>query len=139
VARVVDQGTIFIIQRDPTQNQAVWFWKYFPKALEVKKIIQPKVNTLVTWFEQIGLRNVAAQAIQDTMIQGFYDPRAPLDPGFRRSFSEFSYLSSNDIQTGIKNLQQAIENGSVMDDIEACKLRFAEIGGTVFLVSGEKF
>jgi hypothetical protein len=73
------------------------------------------------------------------MIQGFYDPRAPLDPGFRRSFSEFSYLSSNDIQTGIKNLQQAIENGSVMDDIEACKLRFAEIGGTVFLVSGEKF
>jgi len=105
--RVIHHGPIFIVQRDPSQNQAVWFWKYFPRALEVKLIIQPKIEMYVEWFGCFGLKDVTAEAIQDPMIQGFFDPRAPLDPEFRRSFSD-------------------------------CKLRFAEIGGTVFVVSGNK-
>lgn len=135
---VLNQGPLFIVQRDPSQNQAVWFWKYFPRAVEIKMMIQPKIEMLVEWLENMGLENVTAEPIHDPMIQGFYDPKAPLDAGFRRSFSEFSYLSEDDIQIGLRKLISANDDGSVMDDIEACKLRFSEIGGTVFVISGEK-
>ena len=135
---VVKQGPIFIIQRDPSQNRAVWFWKYFPKAVETKMIIQPKIATLVAWLENLGLANVTAKPIHDPMIRGFYKPEAPLDPRFRRSFSEFSYLSNDEMQAGVNKLKRAIQDGRVKDDITNCKLRFTEIGGTVFVVSGEK-
>ena len=62
---VVSQGSIVIIQRDPSQNQTVWFWKYFPKALETKLQIQPKINTLVQWFKDAGLSEVQATPIND--------------------------------------------------------------------------
>ena len=134
----INRGPLFIVQRDPSQNQAVWFWKFFPRALEIKMMIQPKIEMLAEWLENLGLENVTAEAVHDPMIRGFYDPKAPLDPGFRRSFSDFSYLSEDDIQIGLQKLLSANNDGSVMDDIEACKLRFSEIGGTVFVVSGEK-
>lgn len=70
--RVVHQGPIFIVQRDPSQNKAVWFWKYFPRALEVKLKIQPKIEMYVEWFEGFGLKDVTAEAIHDPMIQGFF-------------------------------------------------------------------
>jgi SAM-dependent methyltransferase len=134
----ISNGTLFIVQRDPSQNQAVWFWKYFPNALKTKLIIQPKVAEIVAWLKKFGLVNVVAEPIQDPMIRGFFDPRAPLDPGFRRSFSEFSYVTPEEMQQGVEQLKLAIEDGSVDADIEYCKLRFAEIGGTVFIISGEK-
>jgi len=136
--RVVKQGPIFIVQRDPSQNQAVWFWKYFPRALDVKMKIQPKIELLVTWLKDLSLINVTAEAYHDPMNRLFYDPRAPLDPAFRRSFSEFSYLSDDDIQIGSQKLRSAIKDGRVEDDIEKSKLRFSKIGGTVFVVSGRK-
>ena len=135
---LISQGPIFIIQRDPSQNQAVWFWKYFPKALEIKLMIQPKVEMLVEWLERFGVKNVTAEAVHDPMSPGFFDPQAPLDPRFRRSFSDFSYLTDHEIQVGIQELLRANRDGSVLDEINASKLRFSEIGGTVFVVSGEK-
>jgi SAM-dependent methyltransferase len=132
-------GPIFIIQRDPAQNQAVWFWKYFPRALEIKLVIQPKVDMLLEWLESFGLKNVTAEPVFDPMSPGFFDPQSPLDPRFRRSFSDFSYLSENEIQVGIQELLRANQDGSVMDEIEACKIRFSEIGGTVFVLTGEKY
>ena len=136
--RVVHKGPIFIVQRDPSQNQAVWFWKFFPRALEIKLMIQPKVEILAEWLDDFGLENVTAKPIHDTMIRGFYDPEAPLDPGFRRSFSEFSYLSEQDVREGVEKLKLAIHDGSVIEDIRKCKLRFSEIGGSVFIISGKK-
>lgn len=136
---LISHGPIFIIQRDPSQNQAVWFWKYFPRALEIKLKIQPKVEMLVDWLERFGVKNVTAEAVYDPMSPGFFDPKAPLDPRFRRSFSDFSYLTDYEIQIGIQDLDRANRDGSVMDEIEASKLRFSEIGGTVFVVSGEKY
>jgi ubiquinone/menaquinone biosynthesis C-methylase UbiE len=137
-SRVVSRGSILLVQRDPTQNQAVWFWKYFPKAVETKMIIQPKISMITSWLENLGFKNVTAEPLHDPMIRGFYEPEAPLDDGFRRSFSEFSYLSPKEMQEGVKKLRQAIQDGSVEEDIVRCKFRFTEIGGTVFVVSGEK-
>jgi SAM-dependent methyltransferase len=135
---LISHGPIFIIQRDPTQNQAVWFWKYFPRALEIKLVIQPKVEMLVDWLERFGVKNVKAEPVFDSMSPSFFDPQAPLDPKFRRSFSDFSYLTKDEIRIGVRDLLRANRDGSVMDVIAASKLRFSEIGGTVFFVSGEK-
>ena len=135
---LIRHGPIFIIQRDPSQNQAVWFWKYFPRALEIKLMIQPKVEMLIEWLEGFGVEDVTAEPVYDPMSPDFFDPQAPLDPRFRRSFSDFSYLTENEIQIGMQELRCANQDGSVMDEIETCKIRFSEIGGTVFVVSGEK-
>jgi len=136
--RVLDQGPLIIVQRDPSQNQAVWFWKYFPRALETKLIIQPKISTLVAWLEGMGLTQVTAQPINDPMNRRFYDPRAPLDAEFRRSHSDFSYLSAADVVQGVEKLRLAIPSGAVDDDIQRCRRKFEEIGGTVFIVSAIK-
>lgn len=136
--RVLKSGPLVIIQRDPSQNQAVWFWKYFPKALETKLLIQPRVSTLVEWLKSIGLSNITATPINDPMARNFYEPESPLDPTFRRSFSDFSYLSEADLEQGIQRLQESIENGSVHKEIETCKLRFKKIGGTVFMIFANK-
>jgi len=72
------------------------------------------------------------------MAKGYYNPTSPLDPKFRRSFSEFSYLTDGQIKQGIDNLQQAIENGTVIDVISECKKKFVEIGVTVFMISARK-
>jgi len=136
--RVLRRGPLMIFQRDPSQNQAVWFWKYFPRALEVKLIIQPRVSTLLKWLKSFGLTNVWATPVHDPMIRGFYDPEAPMDPEFRYSFSEFSYLSENEILQGTEKLRIAVENGTAQRDVEICRQKFAEIGGTVFVVSAVK-
>lgn len=138
VVRVLEKGPVVIVQRDPIQNQAVWFWEYFPQALETKLEIQPKISTIINWLAENGLYNVKATAIFDPMIKGFFEPTAPLDPGFRRSFSEFSYLAEQDMIAGVRKLQKAIENGAVNDTIAACRRRFAEIGGTVFAITAMK-
>ena len=136
--RVLKKGYLVIIQRDPSQNQAVWFWKYFPKALEKKLIIQPPIKNLINWLNEFELSNVMATPINDPMIKGFFDAEAPLNPQFRKSFSEFSYLSNNEMEEGVKLLKESIGDGSVWDEIDKCKKKFARIGGTVFFVSGVK-
>ncbi len=136
--RILKGGHLLIIQRDPSQNQAIWFWKYFPKALEKKLIIQPKISTLVEWLSDIGLQNIEAIPVYDPMIEGFYDPQGPLQKGFRRSFSEFSYLSESEMRKGVQDLKDAVEKGIVEKEILACREKFKEIGGTVFIVSAYK-
>jgi SAM-dependent methyltransferase len=137
-ARVVNVGPIAVIQRDPEQNAAVWFWHYFPAALEVKLEIQPTIAQVRQWMESIGIVNVKATPLDDPMIKGFYEPTAPFDPAFRRAFSEFSYVDGDAIAAGLQRLQNAIEADRVGARIESSRRRFAEIGGTVFGVSGMK-
>ena len=55
----IERGPLFIVQRDPSQNLAVWFWKFFPRALEIKMMIQPKIEMLAEWLENLGLENVS--------------------------------------------------------------------------------
>jgi hypothetical protein len=129
---------VVIIQRDPYQNQAVWFWKYFPTALQTKLQIQPKVSDITTMLQNAGFKDVEAIPIDDPMAKRFYDPTAPLDPQFRDSFSEFSYLTPEDIGEGVMKLNAAIQDGSVEIEINNCKERFRELGGTVFLIFGNK-
>jgi ubiquinone/menaquinone biosynthesis C-methylase UbiE len=135
--RVVRKGRIIVIQRDPTQNQVVWFWKYFPKAIETKLQIQPTIKTVMTWLTEFGLSNVRAKTIMDPMAKGFFDPESPLDPKFRHSFSEFSYLSAEEVHQGIKELKRSIADESVKLDIEQCQKRFNAIGGTVYLIHAD--
>ncbi len=137
--RVLKRGHLIIVQRDPSQNKAVWFWKYFPNALETKLIIQPKVATLAAWLVEMGLTQVAARPIDDPMNKMFFDPSAPLDPEFRRSHSEFSYLSDSDVEQGVAKLHQAIQSGEAENDVHRCREQFAGIGGTVYVISGHKF
>ena len=138
VVRVLERGPLVIVQRDPTQNQAVWFWEYFPQALETKLQLQPKISKITQWLEESGLCDIKVTAIYDPMIAGFFEATAPLDPGFRRSFSEFSYLGEQEMQAGVEKLQEAIESGAVYDKIAECKRKFAEIGGTVFAITAMK-
>jgi len=133
--RVLRKGPLVIIQRDPSQNQAVWFWKYFPEALQKKLVIQPPVKDLIKWLKDLGLSKVTAAPIADPMVKGFYDAGAPLNPCFRKSFSEFSYLTDDEMDAGVKNLRKAISNGSAWEEIKKCKERFDKLGGTVFVVS----
>ena len=71
VIRTIQEGPIIIIQRDPSQNMAVWFWHYFPQALEVKLNIQPNVNTIMGWLDDIGLREISATPLMDPMSRDF--------------------------------------------------------------------
>ena len=136
--RTIKSGPVIIIQRDPSQNSAVWFWQYFPQALEVKLSIQPKVATITEWLNDFKLKDITATPINDPMSPHFFDPESPLDPSFRRSFSDFSYLSDQDLAMGLERLQKAIQNKSVHNKIKVCKKRFEEIGGTVYLIHGMK-
>jgi SAM-dependent methyltransferase len=136
--RVLSSGPVAIVQRDPSQNRAVWFWRYFPRALEGKMIIQPPVSQVAGWLDELGFRKISAKPLNDAMIRGFYEPEAPLDPHFRRSFSEFTYLSREEMDQGCRELDKAIASGVVMEQIEECRRRFRELGGTLFLISAEK-
>jgi hypothetical protein len=136
--RVIERGPIIIIQRDPSQNQAVWFWKYFPEALETKLKIQPNVSEILNWLSELGLSKVQAYPVHDPMAKGFFNPESPLDSNFRKSFSDFSYLTPDQIRTGIESLSQSIIDGSVHKEITECKEKFKKIGGTVFFIQGHK-
>jgi SAM-dependent methyltransferase len=136
--RVLKKGYLLIIQRDPIQNQAVWFWKYFPKALEKKLVIQPPIEVLIKWLKDLGFSKVKAIPVDDPMIKGFYNAEAPLHPSFRKSFSEFSYLTETELENGVKMLKKAIMEGCAQKEIEKCKKNFLKIGGTVFIVSALK-
>jgi len=133
--RLVRAGPIGIIQRDPSQNQAVWFWRYFPSPLDTKMVIQPKVTQVAQWLRELGLSEVEVTPINDPMAKNFYDPKSPLDPSYRRSFSDFSYLSEEAVTQGLARLRADIADGSVMEKIDTCRQRFAEIGGTVHFIS----
>ena len=136
--RVLSEGYIVIFQRHAAQIKAIWFWKYFPGALERKLYIQPSISMLFYWLYENGFQNVKASPVDDPMIDGFYNPEAPLNESFRHSFSEFSYISEEDIAEGSKKLKNAIKSGSVYREIEACRDKFNKIGGSVFMISGIK-
>lgn len=136
--RVLKKGPVAIVQRDPSQNEAVWFWRYFPGALKNKLIIQPKVRQVAAWLKELGLSDVRFEPVKDPMIRDFYRPEAPLDPLFRRSFSDFTYLSPDEMEKGCRELKEAISSGRVEQDIAECKKRFEEIGGNLFVISAEK-
>jgi len=136
--RVLESGPIVIVQRNPTQNQAIWFWKYFPKALEKKLIIQPYISNIKKWLEEIGFREINAFPIDDPMVKGFYNETAPLDQRFQNAFSEFSYLSNEEIKKGERLLIEAIDKGTVKEDIRLCQEYFRKIGGTVYMIKANK-
>ncbi len=136
--RVMRSGPLSIVQRDHCQNKAVWFWRYFPKALERRLVIQPQVATIAEWLTVIGLDEVTATPVEDSLIDGFYDARAPLDPAFRRAYSDFSFLTPKELDAGLASLGRAISSGSVHAEIERSQKSFEAIGGTVFVVSASK-
>jgi SAM-dependent methyltransferase len=136
--RVLAAGPCAVVQRDPSQNKAVWFWKYFPEALERKMIIQPPVAAIKEWMAEIGFTAIEAVPIVDEMNRRFYEPEAPLTPAFTRSFSEFSYLSPAELAAGKERLRTAITSGQVHEDIRRSQERFEEIGGHLFVVHGYK-
>ena len=136
--RVLQEGYILIFQRNAAQVRAVWFWKYFPEALEKKLIIQPSVSMIFEYLQECGFQEIKAESVNDDMIEGFYDPEAPLKKSFRNAFSEFSFLSGEAVSKGMKKLKNAIKDGSVYSEIAACRKRFSEIGGSVFMISGIK-
>lgn len=134
--RVVAEGPIAVVQRDPSQNAAVWFWHYFPEALKVKLEIQPSIATVSEWFEQCGLISIDATPLDDPMITGFYEPTSPKNASFRRAFSEFSYLTVEQLEKGLNALKSDIDSGKVYERIDSCRKRFADIGGTVYGIAG---
>lgn len=136
--RVIDTGTLLIVQRDPLQDRVIWFWEYFPQAIERKLTIQTRITTIVNWLKRLGLRRVIATPIRDPMITGFYDPESPLKSGFRHAFSEFNYLSEQEYEQGAARLKKAISDGSVQEVIGKNKEMFAKIGGALFLISAKK-
>jgi SAM-dependent methyltransferase len=136
--RVIKTGPLIIIQRDPTQNQAVWFWKYFPAALQTKLKIQPRVKEITNMLENLGFEKIVATPVDDPMAKRFYDPKAPLDPQFRNSFSDFSYLTPEEVDKGKMEIMAAIKEGTVEKEIDKCKNRFEVLGGTVYLIRGLK-
>jgi ubiquinone/menaquinone biosynthesis C-methylase UbiE len=136
--RVLECGPIVIVQRDPSQNQAIWFWKYFPKALEKKLIIQPCISDIKNWLEEIGFVEVTAFPIDDPMIKGFYNETAPLDKKFQNAFSEFSYLSNTELKHGESLLLESIHKGTVKEDIRLCQEYFKRTGGTVYMITAYK-
>ena len=136
--RVLRKGPVAIVQRDPSQIQAVWFWEYFPAALATKLAIQPRIDAVLAWLKELGIGHLRAIPVDDPMIEGFYDAESPLDASFRRAFSEFSYLTCKQLSEGEERLRAAIRSGRVVRDIETCRRKFAETGGTVFVVSGIK-
>ena len=136
--RVLRKGPLAIVQRDSSQIEAVWFWKYFPAALATKLAIQPRIDAVMAWLSELGIEHLRATPVDDPMIESFYDAESPLDVRFQRAFSEFGYLTHKQRSEGTKRLRAAIRSGRVADEIETCRKRFAEIGGTVFVVSGIK-
>lgn len=137
-ARVLDRGPLLIFQRDPQQNQAVWFWHYFPQAIKKKLIIQTKISNIVDWLKEMEFQHVHATPIYDQMIEGFFDPMSPLKQGFRDAFSEFSYLSESEYYEGMEKLKADIKNGNVYSVIAGSKNLFKKLGGTIFMVSAIK-
>ncbi len=132
------EGRIAIVQRDPEQNKTVWFWKYFPKALATKLRIQPRIAGIQGWLSDCGFTEITATPLHDQMIRGFFTEDAPMGEEFRYSFSEFSYLTAEELQDGLSQLRAAIHEGTAKADIELCKKRFSQIGGTTFGISALK-
>ncbi len=128
-------GQVILIQSSPKQNAAVWFWKYFPEALERKLKIQPEIDELISYFRQAEFNPIRAIPYSAEIIDGFYSAQAPLKAEFRSSFSEFSYLAENEVADGISRLRTAILNGEVDREIEASRERFRELGGNLIMVT----
>ena len=136
--RVLGSGRLVIVVTDPHQARHVWFWRYFPEALERKLVLQPSVDDIEGWLRRIGFDVVRSVPFHDPMIEGFHDQDAPLSPAFRDSFSEFDYLSRRETEAGIKRLSAAIADGSVATAIQESRDAFEELGGNVTVVVGEK-
>ncbi|MFZ3077732.1 MAG: methyltransferase domain-containing protein [Candidatus Aenigmatarchaeota archaeon] len=132
-------GVLVIIQSDPEQNKAVWFWKYFSKALEKKLVIQSKIEEIKNMMETTGFKNIDSEAYADFLFRNFYDESGPLKKEFRASYSEFGYLNAREIEKGCELLKKDIETRKVSRVIEEGKEKFNRLGGNLTIVDGKKF
>ena len=108
------------------------------KTLETNMKIQPKISETKMRSSVLGFTSVSPDRIEDLLSRNFCNPESPLDPDFRNSISEFTYLPRDELSGGLERLSISIHVGSIENDIKQYQKRFKEIGGSVFIIRDNK-
>jgi len=132
-------GRVVLIQSDPWQNEANVLWGvYFPWAMEKKRIIQPTSSDIEKWMSDQGFVNVRSHAFHDYLTRPVFNPEIALDDNLLSTYSEFSYLSPEQLEEGRKNLRNDIRTGRLKKLIEESVRKYEEGGGNFTTILTEK-
>ena len=139
VYRVVKKGGTFVsVNSDPVQNKALWFWYYFPKAIERKLKLQTKTMDLIKWMKNSGFKNIGIERMEDDVLPNMDNPRILLHKNVRNSISDFSYLSKDELKKGLQKLKKGIESGKAFKTVKFYREKMKKLGGALTITYGRK-
>lgn len=137
--RVLRKGGMFVsVNSDPIQNKALWFWYYFPEAIQRKVIIQIKIKDLIKWMKNAGFKDIGTERMKDDVVPNMVDPRILLGKKVRNSISDFSYLTQKELRKGLRKLKKEIESGKAVKTVEFYRKKMNKLGGAVAITYGKK-
>jgi ubiquinone/menaquinone biosynthesis C-methylase UbiE len=125
-------------QLDPDTG-SYWHYKYISRAAYAIQKYYIRIEELEKRLESMGFVEIRRTLPSERIFSRRYyeDPSIALKPGFSKGDSTYSFLSESELEASNLRLREAIEDGSVYEEMNRAASRAEEIGEAV-IVSARK-
>jgi ubiquinone/menaquinone biosynthesis C-methylase UbiE len=105
-----------------------WFGWVIPEARERMASRYAPMSTILSMLEDVGFESVGSSVPLEAMydLNVYLNPEGPFDADWRACDSMFALATEEELERGLKRLQNACEDGSVtsvIDEAEQWRLR----------------
>lgn len=117
------------------ETGSYWHYKYIPSAARALQKHYIPIKELEARLESLGFEEIKRTIPCGKIFQQDYyeDPQIVLQPEFRQGDSAYSFLSEGELDESNDRLTEAIEDGSVHQQMNRVAERVEEIGEAVII------
>ncbi len=116
--RICPTGPIVIFTCDPRESEEFWFTEYFSGPWQHTFKVFPPIDVVIQditegkeWVAEKVNFPLPHDLTDKFMIVGWRTPEIYLDPTFRQGASGFALAAEGDVNRGVQQLRNDIENG----------------------------
>lgn len=132
------EGYIVIHSCSHRQMQTFWFYRYFPRGLEVDLARIPDSDEIASLLEKAGFSNIGVEICYHDVVVAHEAPESYLDRDYRNGISTFALLTEEDIRLGCGKLRQDIASGAIESIVQQSEARVANDVGGSSIIYGQK-
>lgn len=132
------RGYIAIHSCSHRQMRAFWFYRYFPKGLEVDLARIPDSGEIASLLKEAGFSDVGIEICYLDVVVADEMPESYLDRDYRDGISTFALLMEEEIELGCEKLREDIASGAIESVVQQSEERVGSDTGGSSIIYGRK-